>query len=139
MSCFIGSIDSGEAKEYEEDFTHKKSELPLENLHKNIFNKSQNNSKLKSQVSAEIHLNITKKASNLAKLINPMKSGGSVEISLDFEWGSKEGFEVSGHIKSEVHDDQGNYAKAEVGQKSDGSGSASVSAGHKEENENEKK
>ena len=72
--------------------------------------------------------NIVQIQSSLATL--PMEVSGSVEVGGKASWGGKNGVEVSGYAKGEVHDDKGNYAKAEVEQKSDGTGNASVSGGH---------
>ncbi|HEX2583188.1 MAG TPA: hypothetical protein VHL30_03635 [Chlamydiales bacterium] len=67
-------------------------------------------------------------------LLRPMEAGGSVEGKLVIDWGNPEGPSWSGSISAEAHDDNGNYAKVEVKQDSDGKGRAEVSAGHKEEN-----
>jgi hypothetical protein len=40
--------------------------------------------------------------------------------------------EIDVGVSGEVHDDSGNYVEVEVKQDSDGEGSASISAGHKE-------
>jgi hypothetical protein len=62
-----------------------------------------------------------------------MRIGGSAEARVEASWGGKEGANVSVGVSGEVHDDNGNYAKGDIKQNSNGEGSASVSAGHKEE------
>lgn len=47
------------------------------------------------------------------------------------DWGGKDGVEFSGSAYTEVHDSHGNYTRVEVERKSNGHGSAEISAGHK--------
>ncbi len=65
--------------------------------------------------------------------LRSMEVGGSVDAGLVYDWGGREGPSWSGKVSAEAHDDRGNYAKVEVKQDSTGKGSATVSAGHKEE------
>ncbi|HEX2583478.1 MAG TPA: hypothetical protein VHL30_05115 [Chlamydiales bacterium] len=61
--------------------------------------------------------------------------GGSGKIELDIRWGDKEGPTVSVSGKAEVHDNKGNSVDIKVEQKDDGTGNVTISASHKEENE----
>lgn len=67
------------------------------------------------------------------KLLKPMKVSGSVSGDVTINWGGKDGVSISGGASGEVRDDKGNYAKGEVRQNSNGEGSATISAGHREE------
>jgi len=68
-------------------------------------------------------------------IIRPMKAGGSGQVDFVVSWGGEEGVSWSGGVSAEAHDDNGNYAKVEVKQDSDGNGSVGTSAGHKEDSE----
>jgi len=61
------------------------------------------------------------------------KPGGSIEAGGSIEWGGKEGPTWSIYGKGEAHDNHGNYGQGTIEVKNSGRGSASVSAGHKEE------
>lgn len=57
-------------------------------------------------------------------------SGGSVVMGGECTWGGSEGTTYSIYGNLEAHDDKGNHAEASVTQNSDGTGSATISAGH---------
>ena len=62
----------------------------------------------------------------------PLKSGHSVEVKIEANWGGKDGSDISVGVSGEIHDDKGNYVEGEIKQDSSGEGSATVSAGHEE-------
>jgi len=71
------------------------------------------------------------------KIVNPMGEG-SGELRVNVEWGGKEGPEVKVGGSGRYEDNYGNYYKVDVDHKSNGEGSAQVSAGHKEDKEDRK-
>lgn len=80
-----------------------------------------------------IHRHIVRRSST-STISNPLEAGGSVQAEVSIKWGGKdEESSWSGGVSGEVHDEKGNYAKIDVKQNSNGSGSATVAAGHKEE------
>ena len=56
----------------------------------------------------------------------------TAEIGATISWGGGDGVQASGRVSGSVSDDNGNKADVKVEIKSDGSGSASVSASHEE-------
>jgi hypothetical protein len=56
--------------------------------------------------------------------------GGSAEVVITYEWGGKDGSELSVSIKGEAHDSYGNYVEATASQNSDGEGKAEVKGGY---------
>lgn len=61
----------------------------------------------------------------------PFGASAKVETRVKIEWGGEEN-KVSGGVSFEASDDNGNYAKVEIEQKNDGTGSAEIVAGHTE-------
>lgn len=62
-----------------------------------------------------------------------LNAGASGEVKVEVSWGDKDGTKVNIGASGQIEDKNGNYAKAEVKHDNDGKGSASVSAGHKNE------
>ena len=62
-------------------------------------------------------------------LLKKLDGGG--EIGGKYSWGDKDGPKWSTYGKGEVFDSKGNYGKAEAEVNSDGTGSVSAAAGHK--------
>ena len=58
----------------------------------------------------------------------------SGEAGIKYEWGGKDGGGVSGYVSGSASDDKGNTAEVEVTVNSDGSGDATISVSHDEEN-----
>ena len=87
------------------------------------------------------HLVTITTSENLSHLIPksppPMDAGGSVQVEARIDWGGDK-TTYSGNFKGTAEDDNGNYAEVKAEVKSDNTGSISVSAGHKEEDEKDK-
>jgi hypothetical protein len=102
-----------------------------QNFHKFIFSKD-NNIRLRKNITFAQAIGSSSIEAKVKK-IAPMKFGGSGEVGVDISWGGKDGVEVSGHAKGEVHDKKGNYAEVKAEQNSDGTGKVSASGGRKDD------
>lgn len=61
---------------------------------------------------------------------NDDRSGGSIEGGISGKWGDGDGVHWEGYARAEAHDNNGNYAEAEVKQKDNGRGEVNVRGGH---------
>lgn len=103
-------------------------------LHKTIFSRKNDFLHFVKKTSLRIDLSeLEERTQKATQNIKPMEAGGNVEVKVEVKWGDKDGPSVSVAASGEIHDNNGNYAKGEIKQDSNGDGSVSVSAGHKEE------
>ena len=81
-------------------------------------------------ISASFPFKSQQSIEDVGKKFLRLDASGKVEVGGKISWGGDKGVEASGYGKAEVRDDRGSYAKVEIEQKSDGTGNATVSAGH---------
>ena len=129
MSCDTYSVSFDQINEYESYSLRSDNQQSSSNLHEAIFPGEWCLRSLKHDVSLT---SSPQKITNAAKIIAPLKAGGSVELGGKIEWGGQNGIEISAYGKAEGHDDKGNTAEISVEQNSDGSGNATVSVSHEE-------